>query len=76
MSKLSDAYRRGYKQKSKAKIENYLTILNDLAEDTAFPARTTREKLTECLGYLQRCDQERVDEINRLKYELIASRFI
>lgn len=55
---LFDYHRCGYVETNKRRIEFYLTILNDLAEDTTFKRRMSVENLCEVIGYLQRENQK------------------
>jgi hypothetical protein len=64
------AYHRGYMQKDKERGEFYLTILNDLAEDTIISERINRENLCEVLGWMQREHGHMVEHLNTINGEL------
>jgi hypothetical protein len=70
ISAYAAAYHRGYMQKSKERGEFYLTVLNDLAEDTIITSRISRENLCEVLGWMQREHGHMVDHMNTINGEL------
>jgi hypothetical protein len=61
-----NAFSRGYQQKDKARGEDYLTVLNHLAEGTYDPRLMTKMVLAECLGWMQREHGHMVDHMNEI----------
>ena len=66
-----EAFCRGYDQKDKQRGEDYLTILNHLAEGTYDPRLMTKEGLAECLGWMQREHGHMVDHMNEIHSGLL-----
>jgi hypothetical protein len=65
-TRLMKAFCRGYEQKDKERGEDYLTILNHLAEGTYDPRLMTKMALAECLGWMQREHGHMVDHMNEI----------
>jgi hypothetical protein len=65
------AFARGYEQKDKQRGEDYLTILNHLAEGTFDPRLMTKMALAECLGWMQREHGHMVDHTNEIHGRLL-----
>jgi hypothetical protein len=65
------AFSRGYDQKSKERAEDYLTILNHLAEGTYDPRLMTKFALAECLGWMHREHGHMVDHLNDINGGLL-----
>jgi len=57
---VGDSYSKGWNETNPKKIEEYLTILNDLAENIEVKGRLTKANLIEVLGYLQRQNDDLV----------------
>ena len=68
--RLMEAFCRGYDQKDKQRGEDYLTILNHLAEGTYDPRLMTKEGLAECLGWMQREHGHMVEHMNEIHSSL------
>lgn len=66
-----NAFGRGYDQKDKERGEDYLTILNHLAEGTYDPCLMTKMALAECLGWMQREHGHMVDHMNDIQSRLL-----
>lgn len=65
-----NAFCRGYNQKDKDRGEDYLTILNHLAEGTFDPRLMTKAALAETLGWMQREHGHMVDHMNEINGSL------
>jgi hypothetical protein len=65
-TRLMNAFARGYDQKDKQRGEDYLTVLNHLAEGTYDPRLMTKMALAECLGWMQREHGHMVDHMNEI----------
>lgn len=70
-TRLMQAFSRGYNQKDKARGEDYLTVLNHLAEGTYDPRLMTKFTLAECLGWMQREHGHMVDHLNEINGGLL-----
>lgn len=69
-TRLMKAFCRGYDQKDKERGEEYLTILNHLAEGTYDPRLMTKMALAECLGWMQREHGHMVEHMNEINGRL------
>lgn len=70
-TRLMKAFSRGYDQKDRARGEDYLTVLNHLAEGTYNPRLMTKMTLAECLGWMQREHGHMVDHLNEINGGLL-----
>lgn len=68
MSKLGEAYHRGWKQEDPERVEHYLSILNCLSEDEDF--KWSRAELAEVLGWMQQQSHEDNEAYQELKSSL------
>jgi hypothetical protein len=66
------AFSRGYDQKDKKRGEDYLTILNHLAEGTYDRRLMTKAALAETLGWMQREHGHMVDHMNEIHGRLLT----
>lgn len=70
-TRLMKSFSRGYDQKDKQRGEDYLTILNHLAEGTFDPRLMTKMALAECLGWMQREHGHMVEHMNEIHSGLL-----
>jgi hypothetical protein len=68
---LGSAYHAGWVQTNKDRVEFYLTILNDLAEDIEIPGRLTRANLVEVLGWLSKEQSNQVAHMSDIHGKLM-----
>jgi hypothetical protein len=70
-TRLMKAFCRGYDCKNKQRGEDYLTVLNHLAEGTYDPRLMTKMTLAECLGWMQREHGHMVEHMSDINSRLL-----